>query len=475
MRCLRYHPDMWSPETSFSEAEPKVYWTSQKRTVPVQPALECHAIADLVIVGGGFTGLWAAIEAKTRNPDRDVVLLEMEQIAFGASGRNGGFIDPSLTHGLENALSRYSQPEVRKLEAIGASNFAAIRAFLDEQAIDCDFQRRGVIWGATAPYMLDYIPEAVEMQRQWGRDAVALDAGEVRAKVASPFYLGGIWSRDEGGLVDPARLAWGLLGVALKLGVQVYEQTKVNDLVDAGSRVVARTDRGSISAERVIHATSAYPGAFRKARRYIAPVYDYVLMSEPLSAEQHAAIGWSERFGLTDGDNQFVYFRMTEDRRILYGGWDAVYHFGGKVDRSLDTRDESFTFLANRFFRTFPQLEGLRFTHKWGGAIDTCSRFAVFFDSSHGGKVVMAAGYTGLGVGASRFGACAALDLVDGIDSERTELELVLKRPIPFPPEPLRSGVIRYTQRCITEADRNQGRRGAWLRLLDRMGVGFDS
>jgi glycine/D-amino acid oxidase-like deaminating enzyme len=466
---------MWTPENSFRDAEPAVYWTSQRRPVPDQPELTGNTIADLAIIGGGFTGLWAAIEAKRRDPDRDVVLLEMQSIAFGASGRNGGFIDPSLTHGLENALSRYSQPEVRKLEAIGKRNFAEIESFIRENAIDCDFQKHGVIWGATAPYMLDYIPDVVETHRAWGHDAIALDAGEIRAQVASPFYLGGVWVRDEGGLVDPARLAWGLLRVAIDLGVRVHEHTRVVDVVDAGNRVVVRTGRGSITAECVVHATSAYPGAMKRARRYIAPVYDYVLVSEPLTEAQHAAIGWSERFGLTDGDNQFVYFRMTEDRRILYGGWDAVYHFGGKVHPSLDVRGESFAFLADRFFKTFPQLEGLRFSYKWGGAIDTCSRFAVFFDSSHGGKVVLAAGYTGLGVGASRFGACTALDLVDGIDSERTELELVLKRPIPFPPEPLRSGVIRFTQRAIAEADRNHGRRGRWLKLLDRFGVGFDS
>src|SRR5690606_23414517 len=112
---------------------------------------------------------------------------------------------------------------------------------------------------------------------------------------------------------------------------------------------------------------------------------------------------------------------------------------------------------------------------RWGGAIDTCSRFAVFFNTTHGGKVAYAAGYTGLGVGASRFGACTALDLVDGLETERTELELVRKRPVPFPPEPLRSLVISYTQRAIAEADRNEGRRGLWLRTLDRFGVGFDS
>jgi glycine/D-amino acid oxidase-like deaminating enzyme len=175
------------------------------------------------------------------------------------------------------------------------------------------------------------------------------------------------------------------------------------------------------------------------------------------------------------GDNRFIYQRMTADNRIVYGGLDAIYHRGGRVQHSFDQCPESHRFLAERFFRTFPQLEGLRFSHRWGGAIDTCSRFAVFFDTTHGGKVAYASGYTGLGVGASRFGARTALDLVDGDHTERTELRLTRKRPMPFPPEPVRSAVIALTQREIARADQKQGRRGLWLRTLDRLGLGFDS
>jgi glycine/D-amino acid oxidase-like deaminating enzyme len=301
-----------------------------------------------------------------------------------------------------------------------------------------------------------------------------LSAVELRAEVNSPFYLGGVWSRDEGGLVDPARLAWGLLRVALDLGMRVHEQTRVTGLIDAGARIAVRTTGGSILARRVLHATSAYPGVIPEIRRYVVPVYDYVLISEPLTEAQQAAIGWRTRFGLSDGDNQFVYHRMTADHRILYGGWDAVFHRRG-VDPSFDQREASHRFLAERFFRTFPQLEGLCFTHRWGGAIDTCSRFAVFFNTTHGGKAAYAAGYTGLGVGASRFGARTALDLLDGERTERTELRLTRKRPVPFPPAPSRSAIIGFTQREIARADRNQGQRGLWLRTLDRLGLGFDS
>jgi glycine/D-amino acid oxidase-like deaminating enzyme len=470
-----YHPLMWSPEISITEAEPTVFWTSRRRSVPLQPSLQGNGAADLIIIGGGYTGLWAAIEAKRRDPARDVVLLEMEQIAFGATGRNGGFLEPSITHGLENGLARYSSDEMRTLIRLGNENLGEIVDFIRSQQIDCDLHEHGVIWAATEPHLVDAIPAVVALHRAWGSDAVPLSTAELRAHVNSPFFLGGVWLREQGGLVDPALLAWGLLRVALEQGVQVHEQTKVTRLTDSGTHVAVQTPAGSILARRVIHATSAFPGVIPEIRRYVAPVYDYVLMTEPLSEAQRRAIGWSTRFGLSDGDNQFIYQRMTADNRILYGGWDAVYHRGGRVDSSLDQRAESHRFLAERFFRTFPQLEGLRFSHRWGGAIDTCSRFAVFFNTTHGGKVAYASGYTGLGVGASRFGARTALDLVDGERTERTELRLTRKRPMPFPPEPVRSAVIALTQREIARADQNQGRRGLWLRTLDRLGLGFDS
>jgi glycine/D-amino acid oxidase-like deaminating enzyme len=141
----------------------------------------------------------------------------------------------------------------------------------------------------------------------------------------------------------------------------------------------------------------------------------------------------------------------------------------------LDAREASFELLAGHFFATFPQLEGIRFTHAWGGAIDTCSRFSVTFGRALGGRAVFAVGYTGLGVAASRFGAQVALDLADGRNTERTGLRMVRERPIPFPPEPLRWAGITLTRRALAKADRREGRRGPWLRVLDRLGMGYDS
>ena len=205
------------------------------------------------------------------------------------------------------------------------------------------------------------------------------------------------------------------------------------------------------------------------------PVDDDALVTEPLNAAQRDAIGWRRRQGLSDGANQFHYYRLTPDDRILFGGYDAVYRFRGPVDPVHDDDEQSFARLSAHFFHTFPQLEGLRFAYRWGGAIDTSSRFSVFFGTALDGRVAYAVGYTGLGVGATRFGARVALDLLDGRETEATCLRYVRTRPVPFPPEPLRWAVVQFTRNRLAAADLRDGRRGLWLRTLDRLGLGFDS
>ena len=212
-------------------------------------------------------------------------------------------------------------------------------------------------------------------------------------------------------------------------------------------------------------ATSAYPPLIKAIGRYIAPVYDYALVTEPLDGRRRAEIGWHGRQGVGDMANQFHYYRQTADHRILWGGYDAVYRYGGPVGPHLDDDEATFAKLSQHFFTAFPQVEGVRFSHRWGGAIDTCSRFSVFFGRAMGGRVVYALGYTGLGVGASRFGGRVAVDLLDGRSSQATSLSLSLslvrRRPVPFPPEPLRSGVIQLTRNRLGAADRDQGRRAS--------------
>jgi len=443
---------------SYRDAEARSYWlrTPHEPT----PALTEPTSADLCIVGGGFTGLWAALYAAQQG--KDVVVLEAETAGFGASGRNGGFAVASLTHGIDNGLARFAE-EMPALERLAFENFDGLTADLTRHRIDCDFEPTGELLALTDNYQLPWLQDEHE---RFGHKVTLLDAQQMRAEVNSPTYLGGVWDHTGAGILDPGKLAAGLRDAASAQGVRIYEHSAAHHI--DGHDVI--TAQGRVRAKKILLATSAYPPLIKEIKRYIVPVYDYVLVTEPVDLTQ---IGWRNRQGIGDGGNQFHYYRLTRDNRILFGGWDAVYRYKGPVTPKHDQHDQTFATLAQHFFHTFPQLEGTRFTHRWGGAIDTSSRFSVFFGVKR--HVAYAVGYTGLGVAAARFGGRTALDLLDGRVTEATQLKYVQSKPIPFPPEPLRYGVVQFTRGRLAAADRNNGRRGLWLRTLDKLGLGFDS
>ena len=455
-----------------ADAAPRPYWLDQPGAPAVRPPLDGAVEADLVVVGGGLTGLWTALQAAEQG--KRVVLLEGERIAFGASGRNGGFCAASLTHGIENGLARWPA-EMDALERMGRENLDAIRATVERHGIDCGWEDSGALAVATAPHQVQWLGTGAQQMRRFGWEAEVLDADAVRAQVDSPTYLGGVFTPRESALVDPARLCWGLARAAEDAGATVSEGAPVTALRPDGAGVRADTTHGSVRARHALLATSAFPPLVRAIGRYVVAVYDYVLVTEPLSQAQRDAIGWRARQGISDMGNLFHYYRQTDDGRILWGGYDAIYDFRGGVAPGRDQRPATFELLAEHFFATFPQLEGLRFTHRWGGAIDTCSRFSALWGRALGGRAAYVVGFTGLGVGASRFAGGVGLELLDGLDTERTRLEMVRKRPLPFPPEPVRWAAIELTRRALARADAHAGRRGPWLRTLDRLGLGFDS
>ena len=439
-----------------------------------EAALTADATADLLVVGAGYTGLWTALLAKQRHPGRDVVVLEARSAGWAASGRNGGFCAASLTHGLRNGIDRFPG-EMRQLERLGRENLDAIEKTVADEGIDCSWERTGELTAATAPWQAGELRELPALAASVGTELEWLDADELRARVASPTYHGGVLDRDGVAMVDPARLARGLRASCLRAGVRLHENTPVTALELDGPAVRAATPWAAVRAGRVVLATNAFAPVLRRLRSYVVPVWDYALVTEPLAPAQRAALGWAERHGIADAGNLFHYYRLTDDDRVLWGGYDAVYHFGGRTDETLSRDPRTFRTLAAHFQETFPQLSDVRFTHAWGGVIDTCSRFTAFWGTALGGRVSYSLGYTGLGVGASRFGAQVALDLVDDADTERTRLQMVRKRPLPFPPEPVRWAGVELTRRAVAKADAREGRRGPWLRTLDALGLGFDS
>ena len=461
--------------THLSHMQPQLYWLDEDPLEPLpHPTLIGDATTDVCIVGAGYTGLWTALLAKEQNPDREVVVLEQRETGAGASGRNGGFCSYSLTHGFMNGYNRFKD-EMAIIERMGRENLDGIEATIKRYGIDCNFEWNGELRVAIEEWQMESMVEEARLRNSFGDNVELLTGAQTQARVKSPLYKGSLWDPDGTALVDPARLVWGLERACIKLGVKIFENTHVEWLERTKEGMIVHTPYGSVYAQKVALATNVYRSLIRRAHKYVIPVYDFQLVTEPLTPVQLESIGWKEREGLSDAGNQFHYYRMTKDNEILWGGYDAIYNFRGKVRQEYESDAQTYAHLAEAFLETFPQLKGIKFTHGWGGAIDTCSRFSPFWGKAYGGRVAYVMGYTGLGVGSTRFGAQVMLDLLDGVDNERTRLTMVRKKPLPFPPEPFRFIFIRLTQWSINQADEKQGKRNLWLRLLDLLGLGFDS
>jgi glycine/D-amino acid oxidase-like deaminating enzyme len=427
-----------------------------------------RAQADLLIVGGGFTGLWAAILAKEADPGRDVLLIEGGRIAHGASGRPGGIVSTSVMHGLSNA-ARVFPNDLAVLERLGIENLDGWERTIAQHGIDAELDWGGEMTVAVSRDHLSTLQEEYNLHRRHGHDVELLDRAGVQAQVASPLFEGALWSRERSGTVNPAKLAWGLRRVALSLGVRVHEHTPMEAVEEDGAALRVTTHDGMVRAGKVLFGTNAWCAGHRNIRKRIIPLRDRVLATEPLTAEQLGRLGWTNRQGIYDTRTQLNYMRLTADNRIVYGG-RVGYYFDGATDPAGDRRIEVYDRLAGYFLTTFPQLDDVRFTHAWSGPIDMTTRMAVHLQRYYGGRGVYAGGYSGFGVTASRFGARLGLAALDGTGGPEMDLAVAQSLPNLIPPEPFRWLGAQITFRALDEVDAKGGWRKGWINLIHRMG-----
>lgn len=451
--------------SALRDARPTSFWLDDPDRPAPRARLDGDAHADLVVVGGGYAGLWTALLAKERTPARRVVLLEGRRIGWAASGRNGGFVEASLTHGPENGELHF-RDELPVLDALAEQNFAGFVETIERYGIDAELEIEPTLTVATEPYQVDAMRE--------GADPVLEGEGLARYG-RSPLFRAGILSAHGNAFVHPAKLAWGLAAAAERLGVEIHENTPAVSMTRATAGRAIITPNGTIRAAQVALATNGFPSLLKRLRLFTVPIYDYVLMTEPLTAAQLETIGWTGRHGITDSGREFHYYRRTRDDRILFGGYDAVYHRGRRIRDAQDQRDETFERLADHLYQTFPSLTGVGFSHKWGGMIDMSTRLVAFHGATADRRVAYSAGFTGLGVAATRFGAETMLDFLDGADTARTRLTVSRRLPVPIPPEPIAYPLIQTMRRAVARSDANGGKDGPLLRLAGLFGVGFDS
>ncbi len=454
--------------------EETCYWLANLPRREVT-SLSGPAEADIAVVGGGLTGLWTALFLKELDPARDVAVVEQGIAAWGASGRNAGMLAETIdhTHGL--AIQHFGEAEAARLATLGERNVRELVGFLRDRDIQCDYQPSGRFMASFTEAHLVEARRNLDVARRLGIDSHRLlSREELQAEVHSPLYIGGLEVRG-GGILDPARMTDGLRREAEKLGVRVYERTRVESLQEAGSGVLLRANGTTLQARRAVLATSAYTHHLLPAVRHrFIPLYDYIMVSEPLTPSQWESIGWKGRQGITDGRTFFNYYRPTADGRVLWGTSQAAYYRGNRVDPSCDHSPAHYQSLRASWRRTFPQLADLEWPYAWGGPICSTTRLTPFFGRALGGRAWYGLGYTGHGLGSTRLAGRILAHLVLERPSDLLSLSLVTRKPMPYPPEPLRGWAVKTVTRALRKVDAGE-EPGLLLRLLERMGIGFSS
>ncbi|HEY7575605.1 MAG TPA: FAD-dependent oxidoreductase, partial [Thermoanaerobaculia bacterium] len=365
--------------------------------------------------------------------------------------------------------------EARELARIGRENLDDMESFLRDRSIDAEWSRPGQLIVALTPDHLKRLGESAAFAARLGlADWRMLSAAETRAEIESPLYRGALLA-PRNGLLHPVKLLDGLRAEALRLGVRLHEKTPVQEISFSPRGALVRAAAGSVTADRCLLATNAYSHRLRpRLLSRFLPLYDYILVSEPLSATQRRAIGWRNGRGVIDARTFFNYYRLTSDGRILWGTSDAAYYPRNRVDESCDHSARHYAALEASFRRHFPQLSDVRFRYGWGGPICSTTRLTPFFGRAARGRLLYGLGYTGHGLGSTRLAGKILAHMTLDRRSPLLDLAIVRRKPLPYPPEPLRAPLVRAVTGALRRVDEG-GRPTLLLRALSALGIDFSS
>lgn len=430
----------------------------------IRPPLEGSTTADVAIVGGGYTGLWAAYYLKRLQPDLDVVLLEAEVCGFGASGRNGGWATHEFSINRERAAARHGRRAVVGLLRAACSAVDEIGEVAADEGIDCDYAKGGTLTFATNSAQVERLRRLIEYEHRWGfgeEDFRWLDRGQTEEEARCAGALGAVYT-PHCAAVHPAKLAVGLAAAVEGKGVRIVEQTRVTGIQPG--RV--HTPRGDVKAPTILRCTEAFTVGFPGMRRRYAPVYSLMVATEPLPPSTWEEIGLAGRPTFNDGRHLVIYGQRTADGRFAFGGRGAPYHFGSRMLPEFDRHGPTHEAVEAVLRSLFPQIAEARISHRWGGAVAIPRDWqaAVVYDPATG--MGEAGGYVGAGVAASNLAGRTLADLVLGRDTDLTHFPWVGHRSPPWEPEPLRWLGINFGRMLAPAADAVEARTGKPSRIL---------
>lgn len=433
------------------------FWYDQLAPAPPsRESLSRDIEADVCIVGGGFTGLWTAYELLAAEPSLEVVVLEAERVGFGASGRNGGWVEGKLAGSRQHWAERGGPPAVIAMERAVQGAVDVIGKVVAAEGIDCGFHKAGTLTVAQSSLQLEKVRAEVEEDHSWGLtegDSVLLDGVAARERVAVAGVVGARFS-PHCARVQPARLAVGLAAAAERRGATIYEGSPVVRIAPR----TARTRQASVRAAHVVRATEAYTARLAGQRRVMLPISSSMITTEVIDDASWAEIGWENAETVLDGARRFVYIQRTADGRIAIGGRGIPYRYGSKTSAEEPPPPETVAALADRLRQLFPPLHSVPVAAAWQGVLGASRQWAPAVGLERATGLAWAGGYVGEGVAAAQLAGATLADLILRRDSPLTRLAWVGPPGRPWPPEPFRYAGVRGVNAMMAVADRREWR-----------------
>ncbi len=391
---------------------------------------------DIAIIGGGYVGLWTALQIRKKSPKARIVILEQDICGGGASGRNGGFI-MSWWPKISSLLNLSDKKHAVKLAEASVNAITEIKQFCLQHQIDAHFQQNGWIWGATTRAQLEAWNGVMQLCSELGHTIfLPLNKDENQARTGSPIHLSGVFDKTVA-TVQPAKLVRGLYRVALSQNIQIYENTKVSHF-SRGDTVQLQTRNGIVNANQMVIATNAWAARIPELNKMIVPVTSTLLITEPIP-EKLKQIGWIGGEAITDSQLLVNYYRTTKDGRIAFGKGTGSLEFCNRISPRFDYNTNDAKATEQDFRRSFPMLDDVKITHTWCGAIDrSYDSLPTLGTLSGTDNIHYGIGWSGNGVGPSLIGGKILSSLVLGLRDEWSHCVLVNRSVKKFPPEPFR-------------------------------------
>ncbi|MDP4928792.1 MAG: FAD-binding oxidoreductase [Ilumatobacteraceae bacterium] len=435
------------------------------------PEVELSNSFDVVIVGAGYSGLWTAHHLLNFNPSLSVAILDACQPGFGASGRNGGWCSAFSPMSLEAIASQSDREGARELQNALVASVDEIGSYIANSGIDCGWHKGGTLSFASSQLQLQAIKETIEMSRDFGYDdsfMTYLSPEQAENRVHVRGSHGASYSPHCAAL-HPAQLVDGLVNQLLGRNVQIFGSTQVTEINP--HQITARTYKGTvvIDAKWIVRATEGFTARMKQYRRDVAPLYSYMIATEPLSDAQWQDIGWTNRETVSDGRNLIIYVQRTADGRIAFGGRGAPYKFASRIGSDFDNNPKIHSLIETSMREMFPSIDDVAITHRWGGALGVHRDWFASANVNHKENIATLGGYVGDGVA---FSYVAAKEVARNIVGERHDA-----RPLPivnhvsprWEPEPFRyvgiNSILRLTERA-DESEKRTGRKNRFVNWL---------